>query len=860
MKWLRASACGAALVCGAVAAEAAPAPNVAALAADAAVQSKATGGLALYFVDRPGVNGQRLAAGSVAPVVVRFSGGVTPADVTDLELAGANVPRRRDGRPRIVGQGVVARLDPGAILAVAKLPRVERIALDGAPFGLVPPLETTGAEVQAHQVHPTGMPGPLDGTGVTICDSDSGVDVFHPMFFRANGGYLAWNDDNGSGAFEAAVDSVTLDGQKVPLRVLHGVATNYWEDTPLFGSDSGDYQLELDWLYADLNGNGQRDFGRNAGFDDDTPSLGEPLFVTDDVDDDGKLGPGEKIVALGSSKIRAVSFDGNLYTRGENLIDTPRLQQIDHGTGSSGVLVGGQRGFTPKLGMAPGADLLMAARVTGTDLVGLADWCVEEGARVVLHEYAPWMGYFLDGSEDLETLIDETSALGVAHVNPAGNLSGSQKLYKRVHPLGATTIAIEAPPDSPYGDFLFLGASVLWRDPSRNLAITIEDPDGNSFALPTSGWVYQPWVGGLFIYGERATSSRGTAKLDIYVFEPDLAAVIPAGSWKLQVSDPAPPGSEELEVIAFVQDEASGWGLGIHFPEHASEDHLIGHPGTADAGIAVAAYTGVGHNGGVAGTRADYSGRGFRIDGVDILSVSAPDDPVTAGYREGSEGRYFIYGGTSGASPHVAGVAALAIQAMPMATGLDVRQAIREGALVDAAVGQAPNHDYGHGKLRAYRSLYGEDPPANAAPSIAPLTATLRRGETRVFGLTVSDPDHATAALTVAVDRDYDGSYDEVITNGALEVAFDELGTHVLKLSVIDPLGAEAQALARFEVVEPGAAPHSPALDGDTMLVGRACLCAAPGAPGPGDLWFLLATPWLLGISRRMIFRQRRMV
>ena len=70
------------------------------------------------------------------------------------------------------------------------------------------------------------------------------------------------------------------------------------------------------------------------------------------------------------------------------------------------------------------------------DLLQLADFCLEDGARVLLHEYAPWAGYHVDGSSDMEALIDQSSATGVAHINPAGNLSTSKKLYKQQLPAG----------------------------------------------------------------------------------------------------------------------------------------------------------------------------------------------------------------------------------------------------------------------------------------------------------------------------------------------------------------------------------------------------------------------------------------
>ena len=51
----------------------------------------------------------------------------------------------------------------------------------------------------------------LTGKGVVIGDVDSGVDVFHPMFFFADGGDYNWIDVNGDGRFTPGKDAVDLN-------------------------------------------------------------------------------------------------------------------------------------------------------------------------------------------------------------------------------------------------------------------------------------------------------------------------------------------------------------------------------------------------------------------------------------------------------------------------------------------------------------------------------------------------------------------------------------------------------------------------------------------------------------------------
>ncbi|MEO7330586.1 MAG: S8 family serine peptidase, partial [Minicystis sp.] len=782
---------------------------------------KIQGGLPLVFLRRPAMDGSHrsVAPASAASVTIHFVSAPNAGDFAALRALGVELALDPDGSPSVYDHFVLGEIPAAAVDEVAALPRVERIVLDGSPFPPPAPLDVTAAEVQATDAWGTNAPNGarLAGAGITLCDIDSGIDVFHPMFFRADGGYKAWIDVDGDGAFTPGVDGVDLDGSGKPqlLRIQNGLVTNYFDETPLLGSEDTEFNPGMDYLYVDANGNGTRDFGPAQGFKETDPTYGELLLTADDVNGNGQLDVGEKLVALGTSKIRAVRTDKNkVFRRGTDLLSAPTSEEMAHGTGAAGILVGGNRGLTRMVGIAPDAELIMTSS-RGSD-VGMANFCVKEGARVVLHEYAPWVGYHLDGSSAMEKLIDSTTqkpgGMGVSHINPAGNLSTSKKLYKHVVKAAAETIVpIDVPANSPYGKFTLFAASFLWRDPSRSLTLTLEDGSGFSMEMPSTAQPLQTnWHDGLTIGAQRIVSSRNTVRVDVFIFgQSATPPPVPTGTWKLHVVDATPAGAADLPFIGYVEDELSGWGPGIGFPEHSSEEHLIGYPGTADHGLPVSAYTGHGFDGGKPGERAYYSGRGHRIDGEPIMWIGGPDDPVTAGYREGEPGIYFVFGGTSGASPHVAGGAALLLQADPQRNGDDVKAAIKAGALVDDATGKVPNDDFGNGKLRIYKSLYGKDPPGGSPPVIKIPITEVEPGKEAMVAIEASDPDEPVSALTLELDREYDGAYEEKLASPSFPVKFEAEGTYRVKVRATDTTGKESAALAVIEVKKAVVSPTS---------------------------------------------------
>jgi subtilisin family serine protease len=802
-------------------------------------------------LSRLGASVPRAPAEASVPVVLTLAEGawasgaagtlaLAPGVEEELARSGVELAAGRGGPLGRAGE-VAATLRASRWREVLLHPAVERVELDGSLVRSPPPLHHTATLVGADLVRSMDVAG--SGEGIVVCDLDTGVDVFHPMFFRADGGFFDWRDVNGNGVLDPGGDTIELGDGPVELRSENGIVSHFADQVPVFDTQLAPLDLRYDYFFADTDGDKKRDRGRGEGYDDASPSFGEPYFVGDDVNANGRIDLGEKIAMLRTSKIRAFRYDGVVYRRGKDLIDAPFTPDMQHGTGAAGILVGGQVGLGHLVGIAPDADLVMA---TDTEIGGefaRTNFCLDEGARVVLHEYAPWVGHSLDGSSHVEALIDATTLDGVTHVNPVGNLSGSQKAAKVRHQ-GETVLPLTLPSMGAKT----LAVTLLWPDASRGLTVELVGPDGVTHPLAAGALL--EWEGHTG-FVTRDVSSRGTTRLDLTVF---AEAQLTPGTWTLVVRDlaPAPP----MELHAFAYDDASGWGLGLRFTESVSEDHLVAWPATADHAIGVAAYRGHEFDEGIPqGARAPYSGRGRRIDGARALSLSAPDNPIAPGRFEDRPLAFVIYGGTSGASPHVAGAAALLTALEPELDGREVRARLEATALADAFTGELPNDDFGFGKLDVYRALTGKARPLGTSPRIEPMTYVMERGVETEIPLFVDDDDDDPGSLVVELDRDYDGEFEQRLPSATFTARLDELEESVVKVRVTDPSGRRSTALVRLRNGGSGGSDGADPESGFDVG-GGGCALSRPAA---SPTWGLLVVAAAAGLQRlRRVLRGAR--
>ncbi|WP_373047770.1 S8 family serine peptidase [Vulgatibacter sp.] len=761
-----------------------------------------------------------------------------------LAAAGAVPVRLADGSPALVGEVLGAVVHREQLETVGAVPGVLSVE-PASPLTVIRPLVETTAQLGVPSIwHPALSGVPNLGEGIVIGDYEGAWDIFHPDLFFPDGGLYAFTDVDGDGVAGEG-DLVDLDGDGTPEAPLSLVGGPSSLGAPEVENPPG-FDPGIEWLYVDLDGNGERDHGAAKGFDDTVPAFGEPIFAGDDVDADGKLQVGERLVRLGTSKVRAISVDAGssgvkLYERGVDLSSYVPALDPYHGTGTTGIVAGGWPGLRRWTGVAPGAELFLAANRSPAVALGQAK---EVGVDVMFWEqndFGTW-----DGSSAFERAVSSAAAGGMIQVAPAGNAAAAGKSMEIAPLEGTETVRVSTVGRGYRGFYLWIS----FPGSPEDVDLVVEAPDGSSAdftGLGSQAPQLQATAGGAKLQAYASQSTRGFSSI-VLVAAPAAGSTLPQQEVTLRLTSAG--GVERLR--GFLWDDLSGWSRGVSFLDHESDAGSAMAPSTADTVIAVSAHGGVMDmdvpGGGAAGARRGYAGMGPRIDGAPLIDISSPDDPIapmsTAGLGHGA---YFRFGGTSGATPHVAGVAALLRAAQPDLSHDEVEAILTGSARRDSYTGEElPNESYGYGKLDAAAAILGQPVEPGAPPALRlEVVGAAWAGRPITLRAVVDDADGDGAQASVSWDVGYDRSYEAGPAN-LQEHTFtvDAPGLVPVVAEVIDPTGRSARARLEVEVVE------APPFEEDGGGEGGGC-----NGSGPEPVaWILPALPLLLR-RRRLLHR-----
>lgn len=544
----------------------------------------------------------------------------------------------------------------------------------------------------------------LTGKGVLIGDIDSGIDIFNPMFFFADGGEYTYIDADKNGEFTPGKDAVDLNrnGKKDKGEVLRYIEMK--DGTyKLLNLNPDKFNPDMDFLYVDKNNNGRRDYGTKEGFKESDPTYGEQIFLAVDKNTDDELNKGEKLIALKTSKVRALrEGNGTIRRRGIDLIKYEEGDSLfGHGTQVAGALLGGTLGVQRVSGIAPDAEIVMA--IIHYDFTprfvknfpDLVKFIKDEKAEILLIEDGEFAWEFLDGTTEEEMLINEYARDGMTIIGGAGNLGGS-KLHMKdtLNPGDLKTYTVTAPETTEGKNNTGAFVTFLWKDSVSDLTFEIKAPDKNATGVLNSGNDFIK-AGGYNISYSKEISPKGTAMMKFGFSRSDSGSI--KGDWNIMVSS-----RESIVIDGFVVDIGQSWAPNTHWMSNYSDETIVTFPTTADSMISVGAYAvNYGWNEKV-GDLATYSPRGYNIDGRLGIDITAPGHTT---FSTSTGNGYTIFSGTSAAAPHVTGAAALMLQYDPSLTHSQIKQIIISTARKDSFTGNVPNSDWGYGKLDIEEAL-----------------------------------------------------------------------------------------------------------------------------------------------------------
>ena len=612
-----------------------------------------------------------------------------------------------------------------------------------------PTLNVSNPQVQASRVWNLKVRNaPIDGSGVIIANVDTGIDIYHPAFFKPDAGVYIWLDTNNSGTFEPGIDCVDLNknGNPDSNERLNFYDAYFSDPLGLMERTDGIYDADIDWLYNDSNGNGVRDYGPDKGFTETDPSFGELIFIISDDNSNNRLDTGEILTALGTSRIMAIIDAEGLHRRGENLF-TNTGDYTNHGTGSSGI-VGGQVPGRRLTGMAPGVDFICINQPE-TNLEESVLLAKDLGGDIFMYEFGNWMFEFLDGSSNLETFISDLHLDGFPQITASGNLAGPERkkhVFVTLSEKTTETVNFKVPQGSIKQVFL----SILWRGRFITPAITLHLNDTDQLSITGDEKEYV--FGDLKVISGKDQSPKDTFRMDMIIYSDNPFS----GDMSLDISNPNKFSA--LDIDAYIADDVTQWMRGAQFQNFITDDGTVCSPGTAEHDITVGAYDPRGTRN-EPGAINDFSSWGLTIDGRRAVDITAPGTLVyslSSHYYYGKEpGGYLDFGGTSSSLPHVVGCAALIKQIIPDISSERLADILLQHALVDDFTGPVPNDVWGYGKLRIFDAV-----------TLSNLVADVEeKGKPSFFLVSDSYPNPFNAAVAFTVAADRSGVCDIIVYN-----------------------------------------------------------------------------------------------
>ncbi len=394
-----------------------------------------------------------------------------------------------------------------------------------------------------------------------------------------------------------------------------------------------------------------------------------------------------------------------------------------HGTHVTGIVAG--NGFLSSgtyTGMAPGAEILFGKTSFFTTDIFIA---VDNLIRSAETDSKPIpvnlsLGLMLgphDGSSGFESSINSlaTGPLGSRRLIAvaAGNETGANEHFQdNVAPFGttATTITLKNVPRSPLeGDTV-----QFWADGNDHYSVSIT-LGSDAISVP-AGTLGSSSGGRISVSNKVAAPPNGATLISIFFSSG-------SGTATLHLTRTQNGGTGRID--AFIEDTEGTFNI-------ATNSGAITEPANGSAVVAVGSFDTKKLDGSPQSPQnlSSFSSLGPTRDGRLKPDLTAPgfilysakslDRTWLPSQLVPGNDNYVIKSGTSMATPHITGIAALVWQSNPALTGAQMRERIKRTASTPTDGSAAPNTTWGYGKVNALaavrNSVASITAPATAVP------------------------------------------------------------------------------------------------------------------------------------------------
>jgi len=416
-------------------------------------------------------------------------------------------------------------------------------------------------------------------------------------------------------------------------------------------------------------------------------------------------------------------------------------------------------------GVAPEADLLVV-RVFD-DQGGFCLDCDLTAAMQFIQQTAaaagkPWVANMSlgadlgahDGSDPDELTIDQIAGPGRSGAQvavAAGNSNTRAMHWSGSIAVPGTVLTTQFNPthnnlSGAENEFLWMD---LWYDGGDNATVEIVTPGGTvvSAARGADSGIHCTSDGAVEIDATN-TSDPANGANEVFVQLWDSSACSPAtgpraGTWTLRVRavSAGTTGAHVFDVwneadlngVLFVTFSPATAGMTVGIPattrygltagSYISKCQWLNSGGTVSSGCTSTSVGGIAASSGAGPTRdgrikPDLAAPGQFIGSVFTGSIRATQGALAL-ERDGQHGNI---SGTSMATPHLTGTAALLLALRPQLAGADIKAAMQASARSDAFTGLVPNNRFGAGKLRTLEAAW------QAASLVTDLAATSSGG------------------------------------------------------------------------------------------------------------------------------------